>query len=113
MIGIKARSASPPIDSLAVEIISRAILPVDAIIDALNIACAAIHRVDYLLTWKWTHIANPMILPKVFRVLVICPPQDMLDSYSNVRAIEQAFGKDRQRDKVLKWSRNTKEFNYD
>ena len=56
--------------------------------DALHIACAAFHRVDFLLTWNCKHIANPVILPRVFRVIddfnfpfpVICTPQDMLDS---------------------------------
>lgn len=85
---------STEIDRLAVEIISRAILPVDAIVDALHIACAAVHRLDYLLTWNCTHIANPMILPRIFRVLddfglpfpVICTPQDMLDSYGDEKS---------------------------
>jgi len=67
-------------------IIARAILPPDAIVDALHIASAAVNGVDYLLTWNCKHIANPMILPRVFRALddcglpfpVICTPEDML-----------------------------------
>ena len=46
------------IDRLASEILSRAILPVDALLDALHIACAAVNRVDYLLTWNCKHLAN-------------------------------------------------------
>jgi len=79
------------IDRLATEIISRLILPADALLDALHIACAAVNRVDYLLTWNCTHIANPMILPRVYRALddfelpfpVICTPKDMMDEYEN------------------------------
>jgi len=79
------------IDELAAEIVSRAILPADAIVDALHIACAAVNRVDYLLTWNCTHIANPMILPRIFRALddfelpfpVICTPKDMLEEYDD------------------------------
>ena len=75
------------IDRLATEIIARAILPADALLDALHIACAAVNRVDYLLTWNCKHIANPMILPRVFRTLddsglpfpIICTPKDMMD----------------------------------
>ncbi len=75
------------IDRLASEIISRAILPRDALLDALHIACAAVNRVDYLLTWNCKHIANPMILPRFFRTLddfglpfpIICTPKDMMD----------------------------------
>lgn len=74
------------IDELAALIISRAILPPDAIVDALHIATAAVNGVDFLLTWNCKHIANPMILPRVFRALddcglpfpVICTPEDML-----------------------------------
>ena len=79
------------IDRLASEILSRAILPVDALLDALHIACAAVNLVDYLLTWNCKHIANPMILPRVFRTLddfglpfpIICTPKDMMDEYDD------------------------------
>ena len=82
---------SEEIDQLASEIITRAILPADAIIDALHIACAAVNRIDYLLTWNCKHIANAMILPRVFRALddfglpfpVICTPEDMIEEYNN------------------------------
>ena len=79
------------IDRLAIEILSRAILPADALLDALHIACAAVNRVDFLLTWNCAHIANPMILPRVFRTRddfglpfpVICTPKDMMEAFKN------------------------------
>ena len=85
--GIPLVPVNGAIGSVAAEIIGRAILPPDAILDALHIACAAHYRVDYLLTWNCAHIANPMTLPQVFRVLddfglpfpVICTPEDMLN----------------------------------
>lgn len=40
-------------------------LPTKARLDALHIACAAVHRMDVLLTWNCTHIANPVKLPKI------------------------------------------------
>ena len=84
-------SLGDDIDRLAIEILSRAILPADALLDALHIACAAVNRVDYLLTWNCKHIANPMILPRVFRTLddfglpfpVICTPKDMMEEFSD------------------------------
>ena len=68
-----------------------AILPADAIVDALHIACTAVNRIDYLLTWNCKHIANPIILPRIFRLLddfglpfpVICTPKDMIDEYDD------------------------------
>lgn len=86
LAGIPLISLSEQIDEIAALIIARAILPKDATVDALHIAAAAVSRVDYLLTWNCSHIANPMILPRVFRTLddcglpfpVICTPKDML-----------------------------------
>ena len=81
----------PEIDAIAAEIMSRAILPAKAQVDALHIATAAHHRIDYLLTWNCTHIANARILPRIQRVLVdmncwvpiICTPEEMLDDDEN------------------------------
>ncbi len=81
----------PEIDAIAGEIISRAILPPKAQVDALHIATAAHHRIDYLLTWNCTHIANARILPKIHGVLtdrncfipIICTPEEMVDDDEN------------------------------
>lgn len=79
------------IDAIAEEIMSRAILPPKAQVDALHIATAAHHRIDYLLTWNCSHIANARILPRIHRVLagrncfipMICTPEEMLDDESD------------------------------
>ena len=80
----------PDIDAIASEIMSREILPPKAQVDALHIATAAHHGIDYLLTWNCTHIANARILPRIHRVLaemncfipIICTPEEMLDDES-------------------------------
>lgn len=84
----------PEIDAIAQEIMNRAILPAKAQIDALHIATAAHHRIDYLLTWNCTHIANARILPRIHETLVrmkcyiplICTPEEMLDDDPNEKA---------------------------
>ena len=94
LAGIPLVLLSDMVDDLAAQIMTRAILPNDAIVDALHIASAAVSRVDYLLTWNCSHIANPMILPRVFRTLddfelpfpVICTPKDMLEEYGDESA---------------------------
>ena len=35
------------------------VVPAKAADDAFHIACAGVHRVNYLLTWNCKHIANP------------------------------------------------------
>jgi hypothetical protein len=65
---------------------SRAILPPKAQVDALHIAAVAHHRIQYLLTWNCTHIANAKIMPRIHNVLnglgipipIICTPEELL-----------------------------------
>nr|VFK37929.1 MAG: hypothetical protein BECKSD772F_GA0070984_10198 [Candidatus Kentron sp. SD]VFK42566.1 MAG: hypothetical protein BECKSD772E_GA0070983_10189 [Candidatus Kentron sp. SD]VFK77852.1 MAG: hypothetical protein BECKSD772D_GA0070982_10038 [Candidatus Kentron sp. SD] len=54
---------APEIPDLAEFLLSSDGLPAKARLDALHIACAAYHRMDILLTWNCTHIANPSRLP--------------------------------------------------
>lgn len=79
------------IDAIAMEIMTRAILPPKAQVDALHIATAVHHRIDYLLTWNCTHIANARILPRIHGLLsdlncfipIICTPEEMVDDEEN------------------------------
>lgn len=55
----------PEVLSLARKLIERNLLPVKATDDAVHIATAAFHGLDYLLTWNCTHIANNSTFPRV------------------------------------------------
>jgi hypothetical protein len=78
---------TPEVAQIATEILSRAILPAQAQVDALHIAVTAVHAIDYLLTWNCTHIANARIVPRIRQVLselgksipIICTPEEMVD----------------------------------
>jgi len=50
---------------LADRFVRRTVLPIKAGDDALHIALATEHDMDYLLTWNCKHIANPMIQKKI------------------------------------------------
>ena len=60
-------------------------LPERAAADALHIAIAAVHGVDYLLTWNCTHIANVTLRPQIEAVCraagyecpLICTPEEL------------------------------------
>lgn len=77
----------PVIPQIASEILAKAILPTKAQLDALHIAAAAFHRVEYLLTWNCKHIANARILPRIQKLLngmsipmpTICTPEELLE----------------------------------
>ncbi|MCH8831100.1 MAG: type II toxin-antitoxin system VapC family toxin [Planctomycetes bacterium] len=89
--GIPLLPLDPQIGVIANEIMSRAILPPKATIDALHIAMVAHHRIEYLLTWNCRHIANARILPRIHQVLtdlglpipIICTPEEMVDDGSD------------------------------
>jgi hypothetical protein len=88
--GIPLLPLDPEIGVIAEEIVSRAILPPKALIDALHIALVAHHRIEFLLTWNCRHIANAKILPRIHEVLVdmgiplpiICTPDEMVNDES-------------------------------
>jgi len=42
-------------------LITENIMPAKAAEDALHIAIAATHQMDFLLSWNFKHIANPVI----------------------------------------------------
>jgi len=64
-----------------------AALPRKAQADALHIAIAAVHNVDYLLTWNYRHIDNPATKPLIREVCIlkgylcpeICTPFEMME----------------------------------
>ena len=57
--------AAPEADELAALLIERHALPTKAAVDALHIAVAAFHGMDYLLTWNCKHIANLTMRPAI------------------------------------------------
>lgn len=83
-----------PTDEAAIELaeafISAGICPREAIADALHIALAAMHGMDYLLTWNCKHIANALVRNKIiFRVEnagyscpVICTPEELMENWT-------------------------------
>jgi len=62
---------------LARALVTQRAIPAKAQADALHVAVAAVHRIDYLLTWNCRHINNPEIKPAVRRVCesvgIACP----------------------------------------
>ena len=72
--------------ALAARLLGEAALPPVARVDALHVAVATVHRMDYLLTWNCTHIANAERVPFVrlacesagYRCPQICTPQELL-----------------------------------
>jgi hypothetical protein len=64
----------------------RSSLPAKADVDAVHIAAATIHGMDYLLTWNCKHIANAQIQRKLaeisfdsgYELPILCTPYELL-----------------------------------
>jgi len=76
---------------LAEKLIREGVVPQKAAVDAAHIAVAAVHEVDYLLTWNCKHIANAEIMKKIyglckdegFNCPVICTPAELMGGYKD------------------------------
>lgn len=90
--GIPLLDLPPDIPELASRLLSSAVLPPNARLDALHICASAFHGLDYLLTWNCSHIANARLLPRVRDVLLdlgyllptVCTPEEMLDDEEDI-----------------------------
>lgn len=84
--GLPRLALTPDTLATAREFVERNLLPTKASEDALHIALATHHRVDYLLTWNCKHIANPEIQARLAAYLsernlflpYICTPEELL-----------------------------------
>jgi predicted nucleic acid-binding protein len=84
--GIPLLQITDEAQRLAVAVVQGGLLPETAYPDALHIATATVHQIDYLLTWNCSHIANAEILPRVALICqrfglalpYICTPEELL-----------------------------------
>ncbi len=74
-------------EEVAGRLLSTGLVPARAAEDALHIALATIHGMDFLLTWNCKHIANAVIRERVdglllasgYRAPVICTPEELME----------------------------------
>jgi predicted nucleic acid-binding protein len=72
---------------LAEQFLGRSNLPSKADVDAIHIAAATVHGMDYLLTWNCKHIANAQIQGKLaeisldfgYELPILCTPYELLE----------------------------------
>ncbi len=71
---------------LAAALVGKGPIPRKANVDAMHIAIAAVHGIDYLLTWNCTHIANAAMRNQIesicrsmgFEPSVLCTPEELM-----------------------------------
>lgn len=89
--GIPRLAVTDAAGKLAATLVASGAVPRKAGEDALHIAVAAVHGVDYLLTWNCKHIANASMRQAIERVCreagyeppVICTPEELMNDESS------------------------------
>ncbi len=84
--GIPELIVDAEVEALAVKLIADGGFPAAAEFDALHVALAAVHAVDFLLTWNCRHINNADTKPTIRSICAIagyvcpeiCTPQELL-----------------------------------
>lgn len=60
LVGLNVLELIPEVEQLAHLMVYEKVMPAPAIEgDAVHVAAAVIHRMDYILTWNVKHLANP------------------------------------------------------
>ena len=85
--GIPELSVSEEVASLAESLLAGSVFPPRAATDAAHVAVAAVHTVDFLMTWNCTHLANAMMADRIreacaaagYRCPLICTPEELLE----------------------------------
>jgi len=86
--GLESLALTDEAASLARALIERRAVPKQSVEDALHIAVAAAHGMDYLLTWNCRHIANATMRGRIEAVCracgyeppIICTPEELIDA---------------------------------
>lgn len=84
--GISLLDVNLEVEDLAKKLIEEKALPAKAVTDALHIAVASVHNIDYLLSWNCRHIANAELQSAIQKVCEengkkcpkICTPEELL-----------------------------------
>ena len=83
--GLPLLDITPEVETLAAGILTSKLIPKRAATDAAHIAIAAVHSMDFLITWNCVHIANAIIAKGVaavcrrhgFECPVICTLEEL------------------------------------
>jgi hypothetical protein len=73
--------------ALALQLLRHTRIPAKADVDALHVAVATVHGMDYLVSWNCKHIVNANILPQVYATCraagyeppLTCTPQELME----------------------------------
>jgi hypothetical protein len=85
--GIAVLGPAPEAVRLAAALVGGGPIPKQADVDAMHIAIAAVHGIDYLVAWNCTHIANAAMRSQIENICrtadceppVLCTPEELME----------------------------------
>ena len=85
--GVPVLAPTPEAVELARALVREGPIPAKAEVDALHVAIATVHGIEYLLTWNCTHIANALIRSGIETICrsvgyeppVMCTPEELME----------------------------------
>jgi len=92
--GVDILAPKDEAESLAVSLMVGKAVPETEPRDAAHIALAAVHGMDYLVTWNFKHILNPHVQRLIDNICrdsgflppTICTPDQLLESYDDTES---------------------------
>ena len=86
--GVELLDTSDAVEDLAAALLENGAVAASQPRDAFHIAIAAVHGVQYLVTWNFKHIANPTLQNRIasvcrdngFEPPVICTPEQLWEA---------------------------------
>ncbi len=84
--GLPILDVTEDAEALTQAIMAAGILPPHAFPDAAHVAVAAVHQIDYLLTWNCKHLANAQMTRRIavvcekmgHKMPIICIPEELM-----------------------------------
>jgi hypothetical protein len=84
--GLPTLAITDEANALTQAIMAAGVLPPKVIRDAAHVAVAAVHAIDYLLTWNCKHLANAQIARRIAvvceklgrKMSIICTPEELM-----------------------------------
>ena len=90
--GMRTVPVTEEASDVARMLVATGLVPAIASPDAVHIALASVHQIDFLVTWNFKHIANPHIRERMrakinetgYRMPVMCSPEELLNDDESI-----------------------------
>ena len=91
LVDIPRLEMSQEVGEIALKLIQLGLIPRKAASDAIRIAVASVHHMNYIVTWNFKHIANPYTRERLsaavsdfgYRLPIMSSPEELIEFNEN------------------------------